>query len=435
MNIVQYLFSATPLSFMTASLWRDEAFSYLMARLPLFELLSKTAQDSNPPLYYLTLKVWMFIWGTSAVSMRTLSLIFFWGTVYCVYLVFRNVFLLSERRSIALLLLFLLNPILHYFAFEVRMYTMLSFWSALFIYTVFTHKKKASSLILACGMLTHYFFIFVPFVYVIFLWFSKDRIRIRTIFLSWKKVIYVLLVWMLFVAASRPPVGQSFWIAVPTIKHFLYLPAIVFTGYDSASYITYPWLPHMAVILWIMVISILWYKKSHISSQLVYMVFLALGVPLFVLCVSLFKPVYSPRYLIFSSMALLVFLSIGISLFQKKIQIAMYILLIVMSISYAQLQIKERTKAPLRVTFTRIMDEITAGDEIYVVHEYDYHPAVYYFDKKAEVKIFKRNYDALPWYVGKVLIPKESVTEDLPVFPKRAFVILPNGSYSIQSRK
>lgn len=61
--MISFLFERTPLAYLVSSFWRDEAFSYLMAKQPLFSLLWSTAQDSNPPLYYLLLKVWMGILG------------------------------------------------------------------------------------------------------------------------------------------------------------------------------------------------------------------------------------------------------------------------------------------------------------------------------------------------------------------------------------
>ena len=107
--MIQFLFTRTPLAYFVASLWRDEAFSYLMARLPIHQLLWATAQDANPPLYYLLLKLWMGIFGTSEIALRSLSLIFFWATLYVVYLILKEVYALGTKKSLFYLLFFILQ--------------------------------------------------------------------------------------------------------------------------------------------------------------------------------------------------------------------------------------------------------------------------------------------------------------------------------------
>ncbi len=435
MEIISWFFKSTPLAFMNASLWRDEAFSYLMSQLPVFELLSKTAQDSNPPLYYLLLKLWILVWGNSELSMRTLSLIFFWCMIYTVYLILHSVFKHSERKSFIYVLFCIVNPILHYYAFEVRMYSMVGFIAIGFVYAILSHNKKLSTIFLVTGALTHYFFVLIPVVYIALLWFVKKYGEIHSLFLHWKKTLYILVPWFIFVLISKPPFADSFWIAPPTLNHFISLPAIIMTGYESSSYVPFPALPYMSIILWFTIGFLLWHKRKNITIKELFLFIGAIGIPLFVLIVSLIKPIYSPRYLIFSSGMFMLFLSISIMTLPKKLQYTFFLLIVILNISYANVQINKRTKAPLRTTYSQIKNELMKGDEIYVVHEYDFHPALYYFDKEATVKIYKKSYDALPWYVGKVLIPKESVTDALPMYPKRAFVTSSNGSYSIQSRQ
>jgi mannosyltransferase len=55
-----------------ASLWNDEAFSFFVARDGLAHTLRAVANDTQPPLYYLTLSLWLGL-GTSVFVFRTLS--------------------------------------------------------------------------------------------------------------------------------------------------------------------------------------------------------------------------------------------------------------------------------------------------------------------------------------------------------------------------
>jgi mannosyltransferase len=51
----------------------DEAFSWRIVQYSVGELLERDRDDANPPLYYLTLKIWVKIWGESLTAMRGLS--------------------------------------------------------------------------------------------------------------------------------------------------------------------------------------------------------------------------------------------------------------------------------------------------------------------------------------------------------------------------
>ena len=91
-----------------------------------------------------------------------------------------------------------------------------------------------------------------------------------------------------------------------------------------------------------------------------------------------------------------------------------------------------RTKAPLKKTFYSIGKELRVNDVVYVTSEYDFHPAEYYLPSK-KVCLYKKTYEELPWFVGKVLMDKQAFKDTLPRYPVRAFIVNNDGSYSIQS--
>ncbi|HUY32980.1 MAG TPA: glycosyltransferase family 39 protein [Pirellulales bacterium] len=64
------------------SVWFDEAFSWRLATFSWGEMLHRTTQDNNPPLYYALLKVWMACFGDSPVALRSLSALA--GALSCV---------------------------------------------------------------------------------------------------------------------------------------------------------------------------------------------------------------------------------------------------------------------------------------------------------------------------------------------------------------
>ncbi len=62
-------------------------------------------------------------------------------------------------------------------------------------------------------------------------------------------------------------------------------------------------------------------------------------------------------------------------------------------------------------------------DLIYLDSELDYHLAQYYFGIKEKIYIYNKTYAGIPQYVGKVLISEDAVTQILPSYPIRAFVV------------
>ncbi len=62
------------------SLWLDEATSALVTRMSLADFFGKFMPgDFHPPLYYLALRAWGTLFGTSEIALRSLSILF--GTI------------------------------------------------------------------------------------------------------------------------------------------------------------------------------------------------------------------------------------------------------------------------------------------------------------------------------------------------------------------
>ncbi|MDO9028292.1 MAG: glycosyltransferase family 39 protein, partial [Candidatus Roizmanbacteria bacterium] len=159
--MLNFLFTKTPLFFLTQSFWRDEAFSYFMAKKNIFQIIILTAKDFNPPLYYLILHFWMKIFGGSEIALRSLSIIFFWATVYVAFLFLNDIFKIKLKKSFFYLIFFILNPLLLYFAFEARMYSMLAFFASLSYYAFYKKNYRLYLLSTIAGLFTHYFMIIV----------------------------------------------------------------------------------------------------------------------------------------------------------------------------------------------------------------------------------------------------------------------------------
>ncbi|MGB9883604.1 MAG: hypothetical protein ACPLRN_03780 [Microgenomates group bacterium] len=159
--MIDWLFTKTPLYFLTQSFWNDEAFSFLMAKKNIFEIISYSAKDYSPPLYYLILHFWIKIFGSSEIALRLFSFIFFWGVVYLGFLFLNEIFKFSLKKSFFYTLLIVINPLLVYYAFEARSYTLFAFLSGVSFYALLKNKKRLYLVSAILGLYTHYFMIFV----------------------------------------------------------------------------------------------------------------------------------------------------------------------------------------------------------------------------------------------------------------------------------
>ena len=74
------------------AIWLDEAFSIRLAQFDWTEVAARSAADSHPPLFYLLLKSWMAVFGSSPLAVRSLDAILGVATIAVVYLLARRVF-------------------------------------------------------------------------------------------------------------------------------------------------------------------------------------------------------------------------------------------------------------------------------------------------------------------------------------------------------
>lgn len=118
------------------SLWLDEATSIVVARdFSFSEILTKFSPgDFHPPLYYLILKIWMSLVGSSEVAARSLSVIFSLGTILYIYILGKRLFRHAVGTLAALLLA--TAPLHIYYSQEARMYMLVTLLAMIVAYFV-----------------------------------------------------------------------------------------------------------------------------------------------------------------------------------------------------------------------------------------------------------------------------------------------------------
>ena len=151
----------------TQSFWLDEAFTRLLVREDLGEMLDNLPDsESTPPLYYVLVWMWAKLFGSGEAGLRSLSAVFGTATVPVAYLVGREI--ASRSAGLVLALLTAVSPFLVWYSQEARAYALAILLVALSV--LFTSRAAREprrmplagwALTAAAALLTHYFALFV----------------------------------------------------------------------------------------------------------------------------------------------------------------------------------------------------------------------------------------------------------------------------------
>ncbi|MFH1840891.1 MAG: glycosyltransferase family 39 protein [Candidatus Shapirobacteria bacterium] len=204
------------------SLWGDEGWAAAIAVKPLWQIVTIVSRDTSPPLYYLLLHLWIKVFGTSEIAIRSLSFLFFLLTALTVYLIGKHWW--NKKTGLIAALLVALNPFLFSYAFEGRMYALLGLTTSLSIY--FFLKKSILGFILAttAAMYTHHFAIFI--VFWEFLWTIKKSYGEKWQNLTKSLIPFVIigslyLPWLYPLYYQTSLVGSGFWLGKPVLLDLL----------------------------------------------------------------------------------------------------------------------------------------------------------------------------------------------------------------------
>lgn len=157
-------------------LWFDEGYSILISQKSLADLIHFTSVDVHPPVYYLILKLWTFLFGSSELGLRFLSIFFFASTLIVLTKLLKNLF--NTKIALVALTLTAFSPLLIRYSFEIRMYTLMSLIAVLATYILVkalqvNDQKRLFyilyAILVALGMLTHYYMVFVWLSHLVWL--------------------------------------------------------------------------------------------------------------------------------------------------------------------------------------------------------------------------------------------------------------------------
>lgn len=148
--------------------WFDEAFSGLIAKLTLAQILTNVTATVHPPGYYALLHYWLTLGQTEAI-IRSLSALFSLAAIPLLYGL--GHWLFGRPTAALAALLMALAPFQVYYAQETRMYSLIVFLAAtvtwLFLRSVILNNSwlqwLSYAIVAVLGLYVHYFVAFLLF--------------------------------------------------------------------------------------------------------------------------------------------------------------------------------------------------------------------------------------------------------------------------------
>lgn len=264
------------------SLWLDEATSVKVASTFSFQeiVTNFSPGDFHPPLYYLLLKIWVSILGTSEIAVRSLSVIFGVATIPFVFLVGKK--LVSKEVGLIAALLFTIAPLHIYYSQEARMYAMATFFVTLFVWLFLKSLDKEAKSFNWVGLFivgsflsyTHYLALAIFSVVFVYLLLNRKQLKenlkfwvlffiaIALVFSPWLQVLFKQ-----FENAALAKINTPLWWEVlgkTSIKQLALVPVKFLIGristYDKVVY-------SFSVVLPLLLASFLIFKSTLLKRK------------------------------------------------------------------------------------------------------------------------------------------------------------------------
>ncbi len=431
--MLNFLLNHTPLLYFTQSLWRDEAFSILVAEKPISFFFGKLTFE--PPFYYILLHFWVRLFGESEIAARSLSLLAF--TLATVIVIFWAEKLFHKHwLSLFLPLFFFVNPMLLYYAFEVRTYGWYIFFAVLSMYAYSEKKWRLFVASSVLGFYTHSFFILLPFVSLVhFILIRRRRLAFRFSLISHPMVVSMAMIgllvtpWLLVIAQTFGKLKNSWYFPVDLqlVRSVL---GNMFVGYEGTPGFLWPVTFGVALLL-----LLFFFGAMNVKSRRERNVFFLLSVfiPLsIVIGISFVRPMFVNRYLIFVTIAEIFLIAFAIEnivhpFMQKLTAVAVLALVIAFNIWYAPFH----KKVDIRKTFAQINAVKTKNDVVFARSPLVLFESMYYSQNRNQVYLFNPTGEAFPWYVGDILVSPAQMAGVIPLYPNRAFVVSVDGSFTV----
>ncbi len=291
-------------------IWYDEAFSIFLSEQSFGEIISGTAADTMPPLYYFLLKGWMTLCN-HVWFLRALSVGFSLGIIILVYMATSRWF--NQRAGFWAGLFTAVSPLQIYHAQEIRMYTLLAL--ALLGYIIFFIRLWIEvgtdgiswinwvGLIL-CGtaaMYSHNLAVFSIVAPNLLLVVRREWRFLSHLVIAQLGIGLLWLPWLVLVPMQIAKIQTAFWTLQPGIRQILQTIITFHTNLPVPE-----WFLPIAVFTSLFSMTLVFYELAKITKgeQVIrsLLVFTLLPPLLLFIASYLMRPLFVPRAIMLSSL-------------------------------------------------------------------------------------------------------------------------------------
>lgn len=386
-------FAVRVLTLEAQSLWRDEVDSIRFATQPLHDYLAQfTLHGQNGPLYFLLLRGWIKLAGTSVFALRFSSVL--WGvvSVALLYTLMRRLHTRSSALCAALLLAF--SPYAVWYAQEIRMYTWVPCLSLLALYALERAGTEPRprwwlTVLIATSLAFYSHILAALLLPVEMLWFvlrgwsNRHARRGALLVLAGLTLPYLPLArWQLAYALMSRNTGY------PPLSAWE-MASILFTGWSSGIS---GWGAWPAVLAWSgLALLGLGALLRHNQGRLAGALGGWLALPwILIALVSLRGPIFTDRYLIWTMPAFYALAAIGLWTLQHKARIlgqAVLALLLLINGSNLIVQAGTPIKPQFREATTYLREHYAADDVLVFQIPYNQHVMRYYWGETFPIPV------------------------------------------------
>lgn len=427
-SLANFIAYHTPIFYLIQSVWRDEAFSFFMAKPDILQVIVNTAHDFNPPFYYLLLHFWMKIVGLSDESLRLLSFFAHLGSVYIAYVFAEKA--MSRKFAGFVAAFTFLNPMLLYYAFEMRMYSFYALFTFASLYFLYSQKWKQYTVATVLGLYTHSFFPLILASYVVYLWLIKQLSRKNLFSVLFPIIFYLPWLPVIIVQFIN---SKNSWLFPVDLQLVTSVLGNLFTNYEGTP--GNLWGLHVVLSIVILVFVFIAFKHKKKESLLfITPVILPLTA---ILGYSIVKqPLFVNRYMIFVTVFEIMAISLGVWSIKNKMLHKAAVIFWLLLITLINLSVPPyHKKTDFKSTFAQINKMAGQTDFVYTRTPIGFLESAYYFQGKGKTFVYNPLGIAVPNYIGVNVVFPDISRSAFPPPASRTFLVADDASYNLVINK
>ena len=387
----------------TVSLWGDEAFSAVLAQKNLITIIKVLTKDTSPPLYYFCSHFWMQIFGSSELAIRSLSFAFHLGTVVTVFLLAK--YLWGRKTAIVAFLLTFFNPFLFKYAFEGRMYSILTFTTTLSFYFFIKKQWIAYVFVTTTALYSHHFSIFAIFLQ--FVWNLVQVVKKPK--KNWRLLLPFIIIFILYIPwlytfyYQTMLVKGGFWLGKPDFNSLINL-FRDFVGQNMSD----KWKNVVLILVGIILLLRYWdFKKK--SKDVFIVLWLVLPIIITFVVSQLMSSIFFDRYLLYVIPALILLLSSR----RRKVSLLFLTILLIIWFWFDWRYFFNPSKKDFG-QFSNFVKENLTKDEFLINYNGKAHHLWETKFYEIDSPIYIPEGGELPFFVGTALMEKRDVISQIP---------------------